>query len=210
MAGLGARTVVDLEVNGEPRALVVGPGDRLIDVLRRDLGLTGTKEGCGVGVCGACTVLVDGRAENACLVLAASLDGAHVTTVEGLARGGVPSRLQDAFLRHHAVQCGFCTPGLLMSATALLDENPHPTEGDIRAALRGNLCRCTGYEQVVEAILDASGEAVDAEPDIVVDRREAAGGAADSDDAVAFGSERVLHAGGERGRAEAREGEARS
>lgn len=154
--------VVRLRVNGEDLELLVGEGERLIDLLREDLGLTGTKEGCGIGVCGACTVLVDGRAENACLVLAASLDGHEVTTVEGLSHGGELDPLQDAFLRHHAVQCGFCSPGLLMSARALLDANPSPTEGEIRTAIRGNLCRCTGYEQVVAAIADVAGFETDA------------------------------------------------
>ncbi|MCR9035629.1 (2Fe-2S)-binding protein [Tractidigestivibacter montrealensis] len=163
---------VHLCVNGLDHDVLVDPGDRLIDVLRDDLGLTGTKEGCGIGVCGACTVLINGRAENSCLVPAASLDGASVTTIEGLSHRGNLSALQDSFLRHHAVQCGFCTPGLLLSATALLDEDPHPTEARIREALRGNLCRCTGYEQVVEAILDTSGTAVDESPSVVVNRSE--------------------------------------
>ncbi len=163
---------VHLCVNGLDHDVLVDPGDRLIDVLRDDLGLTGTKEGCGIGVCGACTVLINGRAENSCLVPAASLDGASVTTIEGLSHRGNLSALQDSFLRHHAVQCGFCTPGLLLSATALLDEDPHPTEARIREALRGNLCRCTGYEQVVESILDTSGTAVDESPSVVVNRSE--------------------------------------
>lgn len=163
---------VHLCVNGLDHDVLVDPGDRLIDVLRDDLGLTGTKEGCGIGVCGACAVLINGRAENSCLVPAASLDGASVTTIEGLSHRGNLSALQDSFLRHHAVQCGFCTPGLLLSATALLDEDPHPTEARIREALRGNLCRCTGYEQVVEAILDTSGTAVDESPSVVVNRSE--------------------------------------
>ena len=163
---------VHLCVNGLDHDVLVDPGDRLIDVLRDDLGLTGTKEGCGIGVCGACTVLINGRAENSCLVPAAALDGASVTTIEGLSHRGNLSALQDSYLRHHAVQCGFCTPGLLLSATALLDEDPHPTEARIREALRGNLCRCTGYEQVVEAILDTSGTAVDESPSVVVNRSE--------------------------------------
>ena len=163
---------IHLCVNGLDHDMLVDPGDRLIDVLRDDLGLTGTKEGCGIGVCGACTVLVDGHAENSCLVLAASLDGASITTVEGLAHRGQLSALQESFLRHHAIQCGFCTPGLLLAATALLEEDPHPTETSVREALRGNLCRCTGYEQVVEAILDASGTVIDASPNVVFDRSE--------------------------------------
>lgn len=171
MSGSSNSVRVCLNVNGMSHDLLVDPGDRLIDVLRDSLGLTGTKEGCGIGVCGACTVLINGRAENSCLVPAASLDGASVMTIEGLSNRGNLSALQDSFLRHHAVQCGFCTPGLLLSSTALLDEDPHPTEARIREALRGNLCRCTGYEQVVEAILDASGTAIDESPSVVVGRR---------------------------------------
>ena len=151
------KVAIALTVNGEGHELLVEPGARLIDVLRLDLGLTGTKEGCGIGVCGACTVLVDGRAENACLVPAASLDGHAVTTIEGLSRGGELDPLQDAFLRHHAVQCGFCSPGLIMSARALLDACPHPSEGQVREAIRGNLCRCTGYVQVLAAIREVAG-----------------------------------------------------
>ncbi len=147
---------VTFSVNGVERTLDVEPGERLLDVLRVRLGLTGTKEGCGVGMCGACTVLVDGRAENACLVPAASLDGACVVTIEGLSEGGLDP-LQQAFLDHHAIQCGFCTPGLVMSARALLDENPAPTEEEIRTAIQGNLCRCTGYEQVIAAIASVAG-----------------------------------------------------
>ena len=118
--------------------------------------LTGTKEGCGVGECGACTVIVDGEAVNACLVLALSVAGKRVTTIEGLAKGGVLHPLQQAVVDHHALQCGFCTPGFILSAKALLDRNPHPTELEIRTAISGNLCRCTGYEQLVEAIQDAA------------------------------------------------------
>lgn len=147
---------VSFSVNGAAHTLRVGPGERLIDVLRDRLGLTGTKEGCGIGVCGACTVLVDGRAENACLVPAASLEGASVVTVEGLSMGGLDP-LQQAFLDHHAIQCGFCTPGLVMSARALLDKNPEPSEEEIRTAIQGNLCRCTGYEQAIAAIASVAG-----------------------------------------------------
>ena len=143
-------------VNGMEHVLDVEPGERLLDVLRVRLGLTGTKEGCGIGMCGACTVLVDGRAVNACLVPAASLNGARVVTIEGLSAGGLDP-LQQAFLDHHAIQCGFCTPGLVMSARALLNENPAPTEEEIRDAIKGNLCRCTGYEQVIAAIASVAG-----------------------------------------------------
>lgn len=148
--------MVRFSVNGVARELDVEPGERLIDVLRGRMGLTGTKEGCGIGVCGACTVLVDGRAQNACLVPAASLEGCAVTTIEGLSEGGLDS-LQQAFIDHQAIQCGFCTPGLVLSAKALLDENPAPTEAEIRAAIKGNLCRCTGYEQVIAAIASVAG-----------------------------------------------------
>lgn len=150
------KIVINCTINGEEQTLLVKPGQRLLDVLREDLGLTGTKEGCGIGACGACTVLIDGLAENACLVPAASLEGRSITTIEGLSQDGRLHPLQEAFLRHHAVQCGFCTPGLIMSAKALLDRNPHPSEAQIRRAIAGNLCRCTGYEQVVEAIADVA------------------------------------------------------
>jgi len=135
------------------------PCDRtLLRFLREDLGLTGTKEGCGAGECGACTVLLDGRAVNSCLVLAAEADGREVETIEGEARGGALSALQAAFARHHAVQCGFCSPGMVMAARALLRDNPKPTVREIQEGLEGNLCRCTGYEQIIEAVLDASGQ----------------------------------------------------
>ena len=129
---------------------------RLLDVIRDTLGLTGTKEGCGVGECGACTVIVDGDAVDSCLMPAMRVMGKRVVTVEGLARDGKLDRLQQAVLDHHALQCGFCTPGFLMSAKALLDKNPHPTREEVRIALAGNLCRCTGYEQLIEAVLDAA------------------------------------------------------
>ena len=121
-------------------------------MLREELALTGTKEGCGAGECGACTVIVDGKPMNACLVLAPELDGKHITTVEGLARDGELSPLQRSFVDMAALQCGFCTPGFLMSSTALLNENPHPSREEIIDAISGNLCRCTGYARIVEAI----------------------------------------------------------
>ena len=132
------------------------PDLTLLDLLRERLQLTGTKRSCGVGECGACTVIVDGEAVNSCLYLAGQLPGRTVYTVEGLAKDGNLSALQRAFLEKHAVQCGFCTPGMLMSAKALLLRNPHPTEEEIRRALSGNLCRCTGYEAIVEAVSAAA------------------------------------------------------
>lgn len=158
------------EVNGVPRELDVEPDTRLIDVLRLHLGLTGTKEGCGEGECGACTVLVSGAAVNSCLLLAPQVQGKQVLTVEGLAREGELDELQRQFIEHGAVQCGYCTPGMLMSAKALLLANPHPSEQEIRLALAGNLCRCTGYATIVAAVSAAAAlprapaPAVDAPP----------------------------------------------
>ncbi len=143
-------------LNDKPVCVEVEDNARLLDVIRDTLGLTGTKEGCGVGECGACTVIVDGDAVNSCLMPAMRVMGKCVTTVEGLAKDGRLDRLQQAVLDHHALQCGFCTPGFLMSAKALLDKNPHPTREEIKVALAGNLCRCTGYEQMIEAVLDAA------------------------------------------------------
>jgi carbon-monoxide dehydrogenase small subunit len=128
----------------------------LLGMLRDKLALTGTKNGCEAGECGACTVLVDGEPVNSCMMLAVEVDGRQVTTVEGLAPEGGLSRLQDAFVEHNAVQCGFCTPGVLISAHALLERNPHPTEEETRAALVGNLCRCTGYLRIIEAVQAAA------------------------------------------------------
>jgi carbon-monoxide dehydrogenase small subunit len=146
------------ELNGEPRALEVDASATLLAVLREQCGLTGTKYGCGLGECGACTVHLDGRPVLACLTPVLQAGGARVTTVEGIGRDGL-TRLQAALVRHGALQCGFCTPGLVMSATALLAEVPHPTADDVRQRLVGNVCRCTGYTKIVEAILDAAGRA---------------------------------------------------
>jgi aerobic-type carbon monoxide dehydrogenase small subunit (CoxS/CutS family) len=148
---------LDFILNGRP-AHVEAPGHwTILDLLRDGLALTGTKDGCGEGVCGACTVLLDDEPVRACLVLAARLRGRSLTTVEGLERGGVPDRLQEAFARAGAVQCGFCTPGMLLSAHALLASNPLPTEREVREGLAGNLCRCTGYTKIIEAVLTAAG-----------------------------------------------------
>jgi carbon-monoxide dehydrogenase small subunit len=147
---------IQVTVNGRRRVLDVAVHHSLLDVLRDDLGLTGTKECCLVGECGACTVIVDGRPVDSCLVLAVEADGAEITTVEGLAAEGRLSALQQAFLDTGAVQCGFCIPGQLMSATALLGENPHPTVPEVQEGLAGNLCRCAGYLQITEAVLAAA------------------------------------------------------
>lgn len=148
---------VTLVVNGERQSRRVPARTTLVDFLRDDLGLTGTHVGCEHGVCGACSVLLDGEAVRACCVFAVQVDGQHVTTVEGLApeRGSL-SRLQDAFCEKHAMQCGYCTPGMLVSCEALLRRNPHPTEEQIREAISGNLCRCTGYEQIIQAVQHAT------------------------------------------------------
>lgn len=150
-------TAVNITVNGEERALSVLPYCSLLDALRNELGLTGTKKGCEVGDCGSCTVILDGKPVNACLVLAAEVDSAIIETIEGLQNAtGRPSLLQESFMVHGAAQCGFCTPGILVMAKALLDENPDPSEAEIRFALAGNICRCTGYTKIVAAIRAAA------------------------------------------------------
>lgn len=151
-----AKKRLSLTVNGELVDREVEESLRLLDLLRDELFLTGTKEGCGIGECGACTVILDGKAVNSCMVLALSADGCVVETVEGMGRPDRLHPLQESFLDHHALQCGFCTPGTLMSAKALLDENPRPSEEEIKEAIAGNLCRCTGYVQIVNAIKDAA------------------------------------------------------
>jgi len=147
-----------LTVNGQACSVQVHPFARLLDVLREDLRLTGTKEGCGEGECGVCTILLDGRIVNSCLVPAVQAQGSVVVTVEGLAEDGRLSNLQDAFLTHNGAQCGFCTPGMLIAATDLLNRCPHPGEGEVREGLAGNLCRCTGYVKIVDAVQAASGK----------------------------------------------------
>ncbi len=150
------KITLNMVVNGKPVNIQIKPYARLLDVIREDLGLTGTKEGCGVGECGACTVIVDGKSVNTCLTLAASMEGKSIITIEGLMEDEKLHPIQQAFIDHHALQCGFCTPGLIMSAKALLDENPEPTREEIKIGISGNLCRCTGYEQIIEAIEDVS------------------------------------------------------
>jgi len=149
---------IEMTVNGNLYSLEVEPGKRLLDVLREDIGLAGTKEGCGEGECGACTVIMDGVAVNSCLVLAGQADGKQIMTVEGLERDNELDELQEAFIRNGAVQCGFCTPGMLMSCKALLMKNPHPTEEEIRMAIAGNLCRCTGYAKIIAAVQEVAQE----------------------------------------------------
>lgn len=150
---------LEFKVNDKAYSLEVDPESRLLDVLREELGLTGAKEGCGEGECGACTVIMDDLAVNSCLVLASQARGKEILTVEGLAASGELDRMQQAFIDNGAIQCGFCTPGMLMSAKALLLREPNPTEEEIRTALAGNLCRCTGYVNIVNAVKDvASGE----------------------------------------------------
>lgn len=143
---------LELRVNGNRYPLEVAPQATLLEVLRDDLGLTGTKEGCDGGECGACTVLLDGEPALSCLTLAVEVEGRSVTTVEGLAPDGRLDPVQEAFIAEGAIQCGFCTPGMLLSARALLDRVPHPTEREVREALSGNLCRCTGYAKIVRAV----------------------------------------------------------
>ncbi len=150
--------IVEISVNGERHEISVKPRHTLVEALRENLGLTGTKDGCEQGVCGACTVLLDGHPTLACITLAVECDGREVRTVEGLAQGQAFSTIQQAFLDQGAVQCGFCTPGMLMSATALLEKNSKPTVPEIKKALEGNLCRCTGYNAIVAAVQQASGQ----------------------------------------------------
>ncbi|HHY37837.1 MAG TPA: (2Fe-2S)-binding protein [Clostridia bacterium] len=145
-----------MKVNGKTYEVLVDPLSPLSSVLRDQLRLTGTKVGCGKGECGACTVIMDGRAVNSCLVMAGDADGSEIVTIEGLASSGKLHPIQEAFVETGALQCGFCTPGMIMSAKALLDSNPSPTEEEIRRALSGNLCRCTGYHKIIDAVRIAS------------------------------------------------------
>jgi len=146
------KTLLTCTVNGEERAVLADTRDTLLELLRDRIGLTGTKEGCSNGNCGTCTVLMDGAPVNACLVLALEVPGRAITTIEGLSDGAALHPIQQALVDHGGTQCGFCTPGIVLSAKALLDANPRPTDADIRHAIAGNLCRCTGYGKIVEAI----------------------------------------------------------
>lgn len=150
------KTLISLVVNGESVERAVDPNVTLVQFLREDLGLTGTKHGCGLGDCGACTVIMDGRPVNSCLVLAVQANGREILTIEGLAENGKLHPIQQAFVDKGAIQCGFCSPGMILSAKALLAEKPRPTEHEIRMAISGNLCRCTGYQKIVEAIKEAA------------------------------------------------------
>jgi len=150
---------VEFTINGKKRSLSVKTNDLLINIIRNDLFLTGSKYGCGIGECGACTVLLNSEPVLSCLTLAATIDGKEITTIEGLAEGDKLHPMQIAFLKNAAVQCGFCTPSMILTATALLKENPNPTEDEIRDYMRGNICRCTGYIQIVKAIKSCATEA---------------------------------------------------
>jgi len=150
-----SKTAIEFKVNGEPRKLDVFPMSRLLDVLREDLRLTGTKEGCGEGECGACTVILNGKIVNSCLVPVAQVAGAEITTIEGVADGDQLHAVQQSFIEHGGAQCGICTPGMILAAVDLLERNPQPTEADIRNGLAGNLCRCTGYMKIFESVVRA-------------------------------------------------------
>lgn len=149
---------ITFKVNGQEYSLDINPTMRLIDVLRDKLGLTGTKEGCGEGECGSCTVIMNGKAVNSCLVLAPQIRGQEILTIEALEKDGQLDKLQESFIKNGAIQCGYCTPGMLMSAKALLMVNSNPSEEEVEIAISGNLCRCTGYNKIVKAITEAAGD----------------------------------------------------
>jgi len=149
---------ITVRVNGKEYTREVVESRTLLHFLREDLSLTGTKEGCGAGECGACTVILDGQTVNSCLILAAETDGSTIETIEGEAKNGKLSRMQEAFHNHHAVQCGFCTPGMIMTIKDLLRRKPKPSRDEIIDGIEGNFCRCTGYEQIIEAVLDVTGQ----------------------------------------------------
>jgi len=150
------KRILSLQVNGRVMEVASAPNRTLLQVLREDLGLTGAKEGCGLGECGACTVLLNGNPVNACLVLAEQAYGARIDTIEGVANGNELHPLQEAFVELGAIQCGYCTPGMILTSKAFIEKNPDPSEEEVRRALSGNLCRCTGYEKIVEAVLAAA------------------------------------------------------
>jgi carbon-monoxide dehydrogenase small subunit len=156
------KQVIRLQVNGISYEVMISPRDLLVDVLRKQLGFTGAKKGCGHGDCGTCTVLVNEKPILSCLTLAISCRGKEITTIEGLDQDGVLHPVQQSFVNHGAIQCGFCTPGMVLSAKALLDQNPNPTEDQIRRGLSGNLCRCTGYAKIIEAVEAAAKEQANA------------------------------------------------
>jgi carbon-monoxide dehydrogenase small subunit len=158
---MSKKVLISATINGEVTEFLCEPRQSLLEVLRETLGLTGTKEGCSNGNCGACNVILDGVLVNSCLVLAPEIDGRTVTTIEGIAGPGGLHPIQQKFLEHAALQCGFCTPGFIVAAKALLDQSPRPTEAQVRHWLAGNLCRCTGYDKIVRAVLEAA-EAIDA------------------------------------------------
>lgn len=155
------KITVTFTLNGEPKSISVDPNLTLLEVVRDVFGLTGTKEGCGHGECGACTVLVDDMAVNSCLLLVSQIDGKNITTIEGLSKNGELDIIQAKFIEEGAIQCGYCTPGMIMSAKALLLKNNNPSEQEIREAISGNLCRCTGYAKIVRAIKSASASSKD-------------------------------------------------
>ncbi|MEJ5975708.1 (2Fe-2S)-binding protein [Novosphingobium sp. PS1R-30] len=152
------KLLVSTTVNGDPQQFLCDPDTSLLDALREEMDLTGSKEGCGSGDCGACTVVLDGKMVCACLVLAPEAEGRQVSTIEGVAEGGQLHPIQRQFLEHGALQCGFCTPGFIVASKALLDHNPEPSETEVRYWLAGNLCRCTGYDKIVRAVMDAAAE----------------------------------------------------
>ena len=150
------KKIITLKINNQQHELAVKPNLTLLDLLRYELKLMGTKKGCGLGECGSCTVIMDGKAVNSCLMLAVQADGHEIVTIEGVSQDGELHPLQKAFVEKGAIQCGFCSPGMILSAKSLLDQNPKPSEAEIRTAISGNLCRCTGYQKIVEAIQDAA------------------------------------------------------
>jgi carbon-monoxide dehydrogenase small subunit len=153
-----SKLLVSTSVNGDPQQFLCDPDTTLLDALREEMGLTGSKEGCGSGDCGACTVVLDGEMVCSCLVLAPEAEGRQIATIEGVAEGSVLHPVQRKFLEHGALQCGFCTPGFIVASKALLDRNPDPSETEVRYWLAGNLCRCTGYDKIVRAVMDAAVE----------------------------------------------------